>query len=864
MFRVLQLKIKLIVFSLIITSVTLAKADVTYESKQKGVYTVTVNAAGELASALTSDPLKSASTLIIKTADGVSLNTADLDALYVADDSWAATGTKADPKTAKSLSLCDAKFAENWTNYLGGNNSDNIALLTKFTYPNTIDNVPQLAPNASATNMNLTRVCLPVRASGKYTLEPYTFIKITSLEILDILNVVDEIPHDMCANLTNLTEVNMSCAIKKVCNNAFTNCSKLKNLSLPEGLTEIESSAFNNCAITGIRLPSTLKYIGSATFQDCKYLEEIVIPENVQSIGSDAFLRCNSLKDVYVKNANTKICNDSFSPELTCRNLLVDNQKNNTAINRESYWNSSLGIGASNGASLLHIYNNGSSANQDLINEYNARYDGTRTNTIEVNGQKLNLYTLRSTDNNKFWPSSDYDQTVLESSYNYGAATGTETEREATLALPSDGLKYNGKSVSCKVDNGSVKFYYTDDNSTEQEITKSADIKIGNATTTKTENSDGSYTFTCDVTPSYPKLYFGYDQQIIIEEQITVDKDGNATTTYSYKYKGYDNAYHDADLKTNSSFILTENESRAISISAVSLTDNTYTFTYNSKSAIPDARNWGRFALAEPYSSTDEWPVSNIIDDTWYTICVPFNVTKSQIQSAFGGSTEVCEFVGVRTVTIGGKTTLDIDFTTDIMPTDAAGSTKIIEKGKAYMIHPSTHTGDYGTSGIFTITGVTADANCSPIAIPGATSDGYVSGYSFIGTFEDETLSSHVGSYFLACNTGQGEKYPQFYRATKISGTWTANTAIVTPPAGGSGSAKSMTIYLGSEGLDFDHMIIEGDANSTDINEIRANSIVTVNADNRVYNMQGVYVGNSLDGLNSGIYIANGKKYVVR
>lgn len=273
-----------------------------------------------------------------------------------------------------------------------------------------------------------------------------------------------------------------------------------------------------------------------------------------------------------------------------------------------------------------------------------------------------------------------------------------------------------------------------------------------------------------------------------------------------------------------------------------------------------DARNWQRFVLADVYTSNDEWVVPHVIDDTWYTICVPFNVTRNQVQSAFGATTEVCRFDGVKDVSKSscGSSAHGITFTSDLMTADGVtGSTVILQKGIAYMIHPSTHTttsNSTGTSGIFTVTGVTVDSECEP----SATTDD--NGYSFIGTFTNGNLSEHVGSYFLAVQSG--EKYPKFFRATSKSKTWTAFTAIVTPPS--SENAKNMSIFIGDESIDNDRMIIEGTANVTAINHVTAENILPANANTRVYNLQGVYVGNSLNGLNSGLYIINGKKYVVR
>lgn len=65
----------------------------------------------------------------------------------------------------------------------------------------------------------------------------------------------------------------------------------------------------------------------------------------------------------------------------------------------------------------------------------------------------------------------------------------------------------------------------------------------------------------------------------------------------------------------------------------------------------------------------------------------------------------------------------------------------------------------------------------------------------------------------------------------------------------------------------FDDFIQEFDENgnsTTSIDSIDGDAINTVVTDGKVYNMAGQYVGNSLEGLSKGMYIVNGKKYIVR
>ena len=80
---------------------------------------------------------------------------------------------------------------------------------------------------------------------------------------------------------------------------AFYECSELKSLKLPSGVTEIGSCAFKYCSrLTSLSLPSGVTEIGSCAFEDCIGLTSLTLPSSVTEIGSFAFEGCTGLKDV--------------------------------------------------------------------------------------------------------------------------------------------------------------------------------------------------------------------------------------------------------------------------------------------------------------------------------------------------------------------------------------------------------------------------------------------------------------------------------------------------------------------------------------------------------------------------------------
>ncbi len=118
-------------------------------------------------------------------------------------------------------------------------------------------------------------------------------------------------------NCLNLEEVTFEsgCEMQVMEALMFANCSKLRTVTLPDGLErlgvayntsteEINNNSlaygavFSNCtALQSITLPNTLKYISKQAFYNCG-ITSIVIPANVERIGVNAFENCLNLKTV--------------------------------------------------------------------------------------------------------------------------------------------------------------------------------------------------------------------------------------------------------------------------------------------------------------------------------------------------------------------------------------------------------------------------------------------------------------------------------------------------------------------------------------------------------------------------------------
>ena len=71
---------------------------------------------------------------------------------------------------------------------------------------------------------------------------------------------------------------------------------EVKELVIPNGITEIKKYAFYNCSgLTKIVIPDSVTSIGASAFYQCSGLTSVTIRKGVTSIGSTAFWGCNKL-----------------------------------------------------------------------------------------------------------------------------------------------------------------------------------------------------------------------------------------------------------------------------------------------------------------------------------------------------------------------------------------------------------------------------------------------------------------------------------------------------------------------------------------------------------------------------------------
>ena len=224
----------------------------------------------------------------------------------------------------------------------------------------------------------------------------YAFSDCSGLTSVTIPNSVTSIGYYAFYYCSGLTSVTIPNSVTSIGSGAFYYCSGLTSVTIPNSVTSIGSGAFYGCSgLTSVTIPNSVTSIGDAAFYGCSCLTSITIPNSVTSIGGSAFRDCSGLTSITIPNSVTSIASSAFSGCSGLTSITIPNSV--TSIGSEAFYGcsgltsvtipnsvTSIGSGAFSGCSgLTSIKVEDNNAKYDSRNNCNAIIEKS-SNTLIV------------------------------------------------------------------------------------------------------------------------------------------------------------------------------------------------------------------------------------------------------------------------------------------------------------------------------------------------------------------------------------------------------------------------------------------------------------------------------------------------
>ena len=167
-------------------------------------------------------------------------------------------------------------------------------------------------------------------SSGAYSNEYTVVIPISIVSDGETYRVTS-IGEEAFSGCSDLKSIEIPNSVTSIGERAFYGCTSLTSIEIPNSVTSIEGYTFAYCyGLTSIEIPNSVTSIGQQAFFVCSGLTSIEIPGSVTSIGQQAFYCCRGLTSIVVKEGNTVYdsrnnCNALIE---TATNTLVNGCKN--------------------------------------------------------------------------------------------------------------------------------------------------------------------------------------------------------------------------------------------------------------------------------------------------------------------------------------------------------------------------------------------------------------------------------------------------------------------------------------------------------------------------------------------------------
>lgn len=377
-------------------------------------------------------------------------------------------------------------------------------------------------------------------------------------------------------------------------NDVFAQSKSLKHIVLPEGLESIGNGMFDQCVnLESLRLPNSLKHIGENAFRQCSSLTYLTIPSGVETIGSDAFA-VSGIQDIYLMAQTVEdlpyIASDAFgsTPFTGNSSLAINGDHIDLIVDR-----------------VVKLVERGvvTEVTVEQVQAWGANWKDGQYRVNDMPDKNILKYVPTEEMEQLYRDFVGYSDPIA---YLHYPKVENDGKTATKLSMFIDGNPWSGQTGILDGLGGFYSRGQLDENGIYFNTNPAASLRTRDVESPRLAGAT--------------HLSDAYG--------IGPDADGNYWPDTNHSDQWLRTQYAEMDNWTEDETTISESND-----------------PYNGKYMGYSKYYWRNFLLQSGYSPVNDEVYSKYYDDTWYTMCFPFDLTDEQLEAAYQSNKfNICEF----------------------------------------------------------------------------------------------------------------------------------------------------------------------------------------------------------------------------